>query len=82
MKRIGCLLLWSALAAVGCLPAPWLRQEPKPPLVKMQEPPPPRPVTADGITEENAAERARELREEMERERAPKRGAPEPKNEH
>ena len=67
MKRIGyVLLLCTVLTNVGCL-ASMLRQEQKPPEVKLQEPPPPPPVTADGINEKNAAQRARQLREEIER---------------
>ena len=58
MKWIGQVVLCAGLASVGCLPVSWLRQEQKPPPVKIQEPPPPRTVTADSVTEANAAEQA------------------------
>jgi hypothetical protein len=68
MKRIGYLMMAAALAAGGCLPDSFLRPEKKPPRVEMK--PPPAPVTADGINEQNARERARALREELDRDLA------------
>lgn len=65
MRQFGCMLLAVALLSSGCLPAMWLRDEQKPPQVQMKEPPPPS-VTADGITEANAAQKAQVLRQEME----------------
>jgi hypothetical protein len=67
MKRIGLMLLSAALAGVGCLPFTRARDDHKPPPVQMKEtkPPAPPPVLDDGITEKNAAERARQLGEEL-----------------
>ncbi len=67
MKGIGLMLLSVALAGVGCLPFSRVRDDQKPPPVQMKEarPPAPPPVLDDGITEKNAAERARQLREEL-----------------
>jgi hypothetical protein len=64
MKRISSLLLTFALAGAGCLP-PFLHDDHKPPKVEMKEAAP-AAVLAEGITEKNAAERARQLRAEME----------------
>ncbi|MFO0929353.1 MAG: hypothetical protein U0736_20390 [Gemmataceae bacterium] len=65
MKRIGILLVPAALALAGCLPSPWVREDQKPPPVQMKPQPVPT-VTADGVDEANALEKARILREEME----------------
>lgn len=65
MKRIGYLLLAACLAGSGCLPESFLQGDSK--TVKVELPPPPPPVvTADSITEQNARDRARALREELE----------------
>ena len=66
MKGIGLVVLSVALAGLGCLPPSFLRDNQKPPAVELKEPPPPPAVQAEGITEQNAAERARQLREELE----------------
>jgi hypothetical protein len=63
MKRIGLLVLSVALAGVGCLPASF-RHDQKPPSVEMKESPP-AAVLPEDVTEKNAAERARQLREEL-----------------
>jgi hypothetical protein len=65
MKRIGLLVLSVALAGVGCLPTSFLRHDQKPPSVEMKEASPPEPVMPEDVTEKNAAERALQLREEL-----------------
>lgn len=67
MTRIGLVVMTIALTSVGCLPESFVRDKAKPPAVRMQEQSPPPPVVnADGITPENAAEKARRLRQELE----------------
>jgi hypothetical protein len=66
MKRIGVVLLLGALSGLGCLPTSFLHDKEKPPKVEMAPPPPPPAVVPEGITEKNAAERVRQLREELE----------------
>jgi hypothetical protein len=72
MNRIGLLAMLIALTGVGCLSQatrPFFREDQKPPAVRMQEQSPPPPVVSpDGITAENAAEKVRQLRREMEHE--------------
>lgn len=60
-----------ALTATGCLPT-WnnLNESDKQPVGVARSAPPAPPVTADTVTEKNAHEKARELREEMNREAA------------
>jgi hypothetical protein len=65
MKRIGLVLLTVALSALGCMPTSFLHNSEKPPKVEMTAPPP-SPVLPEGITEKNADECARQLREELE----------------
>ncbi len=65
MKRIAYLVFLAALGGAGCVTLPFFGEEKKPPPaeVKPQEPP---AVTADEITNQNAAERARALQAELE----------------
>jgi hypothetical protein len=65
MKRIGLVLLSVSLAGLGCLPHSFLREEHKPAQTEIKEGPPP-VVQPEGITEKNATDRARQLREELE----------------
>ena len=65
MKRIALFGLILLIGAAGCW-GPFLRQPDK--LPALAPPPPPPPVTADEITDKNAAEKARALRQELERE--------------
>ncbi|HZT78910.1 MAG TPA: hypothetical protein VFA26_01705 [Gemmataceae bacterium] len=74
MRRVVCLVGAAALLAGGCWTLPFARKDVKPPPEKPPQqaiahvmPPPPRVlVTADEVTEANAREKARALREEME----------------
>jgi hypothetical protein len=72
MKRIGFLMLGACLAAgLGCVPPSfWRNDPPPPPKVEIKPPPAPPVVTPDSVTETNAADRARALREEMDFDRA------------
>ena len=72
MMRKGAMLLVLALAASGCIsPGSHVEQEArKTPVVQMTPTPPPQPpappvVTADQVTEANAAEKAQALAREM-----------------
>jgi hypothetical protein len=65
MKKIAYVLLLAGLGAAGCVPMSFFRDDKKPPQVEMKPKEPPA-VTPDGITAQNAAERARSLREELE----------------
>ena len=70
MKRIiPCLAGLLLAATVGCLP-PFMVQEPEKPASQYRPAAPEPPVTADSVTEKNAAEKAQELRAELEREAA------------
>jgi hypothetical protein len=64
MKRIALFLCMAAWSAPGCM-FNFTNQE-KPPQVEMKQPVLPPSVTADSVTEQNAADRARALREELE----------------
>ena len=77
MKRIGILVLGVGLLGLGCVPSSFQRKDPPPPEKKVEVKPPPAPpvVTPDSVTEENAVDRARALREELEHEVG---GAPKP----
>jgi hypothetical protein len=66
MKRIGLVVLGVALSAAGCELTTFFRDEQKPPPVEMKAPAPPPTVLPEGITEKNAAERAAQLRAELE----------------
>ena len=65
MKRIAYVLILTGLASVGCISWPFSRDDKKLPEVEMMERAP-AAVTADTINEQNAADRARALREELE----------------
>jgi len=65
MKRMGFLVMAVALTGLGCVSPSFLRNDP-PPKVEIKTPTPPAPlVTPDSVTEKNAAERARALREDL-----------------
>ncbi len=69
MMRKGCVLLTLALAGAGCVsPGTHVEEEArKTPVVQMAPTPPPAPpaVTADQVTEANAAEMAQALAREL-----------------
>jgi hypothetical protein len=75
MKRIGQVLILAALAGSGCLPESFLQTDKKPPQVEMAPAVLP-VVTADVIREDNAAEKAKALREELEHEMRPQKEHP------
>ena len=67
MKRIGMLMLGVALAATGCVELP-IRMDPKPrPAVESPAPAPTGlpPVTPEQVSDENAPNVLRSLREEL-----------------
>ncbi|MFO0844695.1 MAG: hypothetical protein U0797_20245 [Gemmataceae bacterium] len=69
MKRIGYGLVLAALTAAGCAPTMTFFQDgQKPPKVELKPAPPPQAVTPDTVTEKNAADKAKALREELEHE--------------
>lgn len=70
MKRIGYGLVLAAWTAVGCSPTMTFFQDgKKPPKVELKPAPPPAAaVTADTVTEKNAADKAKALRKELEHE--------------
>ena len=75
MKRIGLLMLGVCLMGLGCVPPSFMRTETPEKKVEIKPPPAPPVVTADSVTEKNASDRARALREELEHEAARKRPA-------
>jgi hypothetical protein len=70
MKRIGFLLLGACFAGLGCVPPSFRQNDPPPAKVEIKPPPAPPIVTPDSVHENNALDRARALREEMEYDRA------------
>ncbi len=69
MKRIGYGLILVLLSMVGCTPGfSFFRDEQKPPQVEIKPKPAPPVVTPDTVTETNAMDRAKALREELEHE--------------
>ncbi len=81
MKRIVFLLLLCiTFAGLGCTPPSFLRNDPPPPKVEIKPPPAPPIVTPESVNEQNAVERVRSLREELDYDAAQKIAAPaEPK---
>jgi hypothetical protein len=77
MNRLCLLIVGVALTGLGCVP-PFLRDEQQPPKVIVKPPPAPPVVMPDSVQENNAADRARALREELDFEEAQKKrpGAP------
>jgi hypothetical protein len=73
-KRIEFVVLLIALGGLGCstMNPLGVRHEEKEKPKVVTPPPPPAPVTADSVTDTNAAERAKALREEMFRETRPR----------
>ena len=65
MKRIAYVVILAGLASAGCISWPFFRDDKKPPQVEMVERAP-AAVTADTVTDQNAGERAKALREELE----------------
>jgi hypothetical protein len=68
MKRIALVGLILVGGTVGCW-GPFVHQPDKLPALAPPTPPP--PITADGITDKNAQEKAQALRQELEREAQP-----------
>jgi hypothetical protein len=70
MKWISFLLLGVVLTGLGCVPPAFMRNDPPPPPKPVEIKPPPAPpvVTPESVNENNAVERARALREELEHE--------------
>ena len=68
MKQTGWLLVWLALGGAGCLntPAPGEGGKPNAAAQAAPLPPPAPPVMPDQVTDANAAEQARALRQELE----------------
>jgi len=69
MRTIACMFLTLSIVGVsGCLPEAFLQGEPnKSPKTELKLPPPPA-VLPDAVTEKNAQDKARELRQELEHE--------------
>jgi hypothetical protein len=68
MMRKGCLLLMLALSGLGCLsPGSHVEKESRqaPPVRLAEAPPPPPAITADQVTEANAADSVQALSREM-----------------
>jgi len=79
MKLVAYVVLFAGMSVAGCEPmGSFFRDDKKPPQVEMQVREP-SAVTADGITGQNAMERAKALREEMEFDLKPKPQRPEVK---
>jgi hypothetical protein len=69
MKRIGYGLILTGLTLAGCAPTmTFFQDDKKPPQVEMKPLPTPPAVTPDTVSEKNAADKAKALREEIEHE--------------
>lgn len=70
MKRIGYGLILTGLTLAGCAPTmSFFQDDKKPPKVEMKPvPAPPAAVTPDTVSEKNAADKAKALRDEIEHE--------------
>jgi hypothetical protein len=69
MNRIGYGLILTALTLAGCSPTmTFFQDDKKPPKVELKPLPAPPAVTPDTVSEENAADRAKALRDELEHE--------------
>jgi hypothetical protein len=83
MRRIGLGVLMLALAGMGCVTLPTLGPEKKDPEMEpiklaVPRPVPPPPVVPDQVNEGNAAQKARDLRVELEYATAQEQAAPAP----
>jgi hypothetical protein len=69
MKRIGYGLVLTGLTLAGCAtPMTFFQDDKKPPKVEMKPSPAPPAVTPDAVSEQNAADKAKALRDELEHE--------------
>jgi hypothetical protein len=84
MKWIGFVVL-ATLMTVGCTPDPFLQPDPPPQSKKVEKPPPPPPrpappiIQPDSVTEQNAEQSAKALRDELEYEMPPSKAPAQPK---